>query len=468
MKKQAVVVIHGIGEQVPMATLRTLVSSVLKERKNPDYPKFHNKPDHMSAGYEQRLLRSLRMGRRPTTDFYEFYWAQHMRDSKLTQVYCWIARLALRSPWQVPKALVPAYSALWIGLIMIVCLFLAGFPGAEEGEALLNQGSLNWSLLGSVLLTILQAFFSYFMLGYVADAARYLMPSPDNIEQRNKIRHEGLELLKNLHSSNRYSRIIIVGHSLGSVIGYDLIRLLWEDFRIPQGHGHVVNDKLAAFEDAFKDIFSSANTASTGRKIEDFQQIQYNLWRAMRTPGLDTPWLITDFITIGSPMAHGLMLMAKNKKDFEARVQELEFPTCPPQVTLEGLYYKMNFEFLENDRKIKISRMVPHHGAPFACTRWANLYFKYRFGVFGDLIGGPLRGTFGEGIKDIPVKSTLSAETPKTWKNYAAYLLSLTLCSHTHYWKTFPNNNWIMKINERWFESSKKESLPALQSEMHL
>ena len=464
MKKQAVVVIHGIGEQVPMATLRTLVSSVLEKRQKSDYPKFHNKPDHMSAGYEQRLLRSLRKGRRPTTDFYEFYWAHHMRDSKLTQVYCWIARLALRSPRQVPKALLPAYSALWIGLLAIVCLFLSGFFGAEKGEALFNQTSL----FGAVLLTVLQGGFSYFMLGYVADAARYLMPSADNIEQRNKIRHEGLELLKNLHNADKYARIIIVGHSLGSVIGYDLIRLLWEDFRVPQGRGHIVNEKLAGFEEEFKRIFSSADNASTGRKIEHYQQSQYALWHAMRTPGLDTPWLITDFITLGSPMAHGLMLMAKNKKDFEARVKELEFPTCPPQVTQEGLYYTMNFERIEDGRQVKVARMVPHHGAPFACTRWANLYFQYRFGMFGDLIGGPLRETFGEGIKDIPVKPTLSEDTPKTWKNCVAYLLGLTLASHTCYWKSFPTNNRILKINEAWFKSSKKESLRALKSELHL
>ena len=466
--KQAVVVIHGIGEQVPMATLRNLVSSVLEKKKNPQYPKFHNKPDHMSAGYEQRLLRSLKEGRRPTTDFYEFYWAHHMRDSKLSQVYLWIARLALRWPWDISKALLPAYLALWIGLTAIIYLFATGLMGADYSNSFIEGLLKEKTLYYSFLLAVFQAAYSYFMLGYVADAARYLMPSPDNIEQRNKIRHEGLELLKNLHSSNKYSRIIIVGHSLGSVIGYDLIRLLWEELRIPQGAGPISNDELKHFEEAYGDIFSPENKDTIGTKVQHFQERQYALWRAMRTPGLDTPWLITDFITLGSPMAHGLMLMAKNKDDFKDRVEEFEFPICPPHTNPDGLYYVNDLEILRGNKKIKVSRMIPHHGAPFACTRWANIYFKYKYWVFGDLIGGPLSNSFGEGIKDIQAKPSLSKTEPKNLRSYLSYVLSLTLCSHTCYWKRFPVGNFTKSINEAFFKSVKKESLRALKSEMHL
>ncbi|MFA5699789.1 MAG: hypothetical protein WC913_00740 [Desulfuromonas sp.] len=466
--KQAVVVIHGIGEQVPMATLRNLVSSVLDKRKNPLYPKFHNKPDHMSAGYEQRLLRSLREGRRPTTDFYEFYWAHHMRDSKLSQVYYWIARLVLRFPWHVPKALLPAYSALWIGTIVILSFFVSGLMGADYSDSILSGLLKQKALYISFVLAAFQTVYSYFMLGYVADAARYLMPSPGNIEQRNKIRHEGLELLRKLHGLNKYSRIIIVGHSLGSVIGYDLIRLLWDDFRTPQGTGHVVNKELENFEQKHTDIFSKENKDTPGAKVQRFQERQYALWRELRTPELNTPWLITDFITLGSPMAHGIMLMAKNEADFKERVEEFEFPTCPPNANPDGLYYPKNIEILKDNQKIKVSRMIPHHGAPFACTRWANIYFKYKYWIFGDLIGGKLGNSFGEGIKDIQVKPSLSKKEPKTIRNYLAYVLCITLCSHTCYWRKFPAGRFTNFINDTFFKSAKKESLRALKSEMHL
>ena len=46
-----------------------------------------------------------------------------------------------------------------------------------------------------------------------------------------------------------------------------------------------------------------------------------------------------------------------------------------------------------------------HHGAPFACTRWTNLYFPAALGFFGDLVGGPLSGVFGQGVRDVAVDS---------------------------------------------------------------
>ena len=53
------------------------------------------------------------------------------------------------------------------------------------------------------------------------------------MEARNELRAEGLALLQALHEDGNYNRIIVVGHSLGSVIGFDLLRLAWEDLRWP-------------------------------------------------------------------------------------------------------------------------------------------------------------------------------------------------------------------------------------------
>jgi hypothetical protein len=466
--KQAVVVIHGVGEQIPMETLRNMVSSILDERKNPNYPKFHNKPDHMSSGYEQRMLRSLKEGRRPTTDFFEFYWAHHMRNSKLSQVYMWIARLAFRWPWNIPKALLPAYLLLWGGFLLISYLFITGAMGAAASESFLTGLVTQKPLYASVFVALIQALFSYILLGYVADAARYLTPSPNNIEQRNKIRHEGLELLKNLHESKKYSRIIIVGHSLGSVIGYDLIRLLWEDLRNPQGAGHDDLEELELFDARQKEILSPINDGTVGDKIDAFQKLQYDLFRAMRSPELDTPWLISDFVTLGSPLAHGMLLMAKNKVDFAARINEYEFPINPPLTNHDGLFYEKNIEVEKDGEKVVVSRKVPHHGAPFACTRWANIYFKYKLVLFGDFIGGSVRDIFGQGIKDIETKPSLCDKEEGSIKNYISYLLALTLLSHVNYWKTFPENKFTKFLNGLFFKTARKPSLRALKSEIHL
>jgi hypothetical protein len=44
---------------------------------------------------------------------------------------------------------------------------------------------------------------------------------PDNIAARKQIRERGLALLSELHKKE-YERIIVVGHSLGSIPAYDL------------------------------------------------------------------------------------------------------------------------------------------------------------------------------------------------------------------------------------------------------
>jgi hypothetical protein len=65
-------------------------------------------------------------------------------------------------------------------------------------------------------------------LGYVGDAARYLSPAPANVAVRQAIRSAAIDLLEGLHDDptwRRYHRVILVGHSLGSVIGYASRRL---------------------------------------------------------------------------------------------------------------------------------------------------------------------------------------------------------------------------------------------------
>ena len=60
-------------------------------------------------------------------------------------------------------------------------------------------------------------------LRFVGDAARYLSSSPSNIKMRQEIRSEGVQLLRKLHEQG-YGRIVVVGHSLGSVIAYDILK----------------------------------------------------------------------------------------------------------------------------------------------------------------------------------------------------------------------------------------------------
>lgn len=470
--KQAIVVIHGIGEQRPMATLRSFVNGILPYRRD-KLPKYHSKPDRFNSLLELRLLRSLRRGKKPTTDYFELYWAHHMRDSRLSHVYQWMAKLLLRCPWNAPQGLKSIYFLVWVTVLFTAAMLFWGWISSglpnDQYFALFTQWQGQLSVAGGFF-WLLQVILSYFLLRYVADAARYLTPSPDNIEQRNKIRQEGLALLESLHSSGNYTRIIIVGHSLGSVIGYDLIRLLWDKYREPSNIDSQVMPELESFDRERREIFNS--NMSLGAKIEKYQQKQHRLWRELRRPGYKIPWLITDFITLGSPLAHAELLLSDKGQEFKDRRKEYEFPACPPESSLDLVSYFKNYKIKENGLDKIVGMRIAHHGAPFSCTRWSNLYFPHRWLFWGDIIGGPLSNVLGKGIKDIPVRLSYRAFEDKKPRRAGERVLSMfanTLVSHVCYWKLLPSGGLRRGVRKLFaHKHSRKQAVSALISELKL
>jgi surfactin synthase thioesterase subunit len=131
------------------------------------------------------------------------------------------------------------------------------------------------------------------ILNHVGDAARYLNPSPPNIEMRRRIRAEGVELLRRLHKCELYDRITLVGHSLGSVIAYDIIRNLWPEY-------NTVHARLAETDQkALRDLEGDGKKIAANPKSEladKFRIEQSALWKEQRRQG--NPWLVTDLITM--------------------------------------------------------------------------------------------------------------------------------------------------------------------------
>jgi hypothetical protein len=87
--------------------------------------------------------------------------------------------------------------------------------------------SLNSPWTGVLVLVVLglyAAISAAFLQPYLGDAARYLRASPANVVVRRAIRKEAIETLDRLHTCGLYDRIIIVAHSLGCVISYDMLR----------------------------------------------------------------------------------------------------------------------------------------------------------------------------------------------------------------------------------------------------
>jgi len=378
--RQAVVVIHGIGEQRPLDTLRGFIKAIVGEKQ------FRSKPDAMSRLFELRRLQVPGDRHTPLTDFYEYYWAYHMRDTRAKMVWRWIRSLLLRSPKRIPRQLLPIYALSWLLVIIAVLTVIKnGFQTPTLGS------------LATLACSLVVGYVTAFLYTYVGDAARYLDPHPDNIEQRNKIREEGIALLHALHESKKYSRIIVVGHSLGSVIGYDLLRLYWSSVKPPEPATPSRLYALRGFSEACDEIFGD-ETISKDEQVERYHQLQFKLWQELREKDM-WPWLITDFITMGSPLTHAQLLLARSDEDFDARKADGELVTCPPDPRPANCLYSRRYKTPHGPRNAD----TPTHMVPFACTRWTNLFFPYRRVIFGDIIGGPLGGSFGAGIRDISV-----------------------------------------------------------------
>jgi len=420
-QKQAVVLIHGIGEQKPMTTLRSFVKAVLRKPR-PGHDAFWSKPDPISDLFELRRLQSRD---KPTTHFYEFYWAHHIEGTTWSQLFTWLRTLLLRAPHNVPASA----RELWV--ISWSMILILGFSLWQAlRDALASGVSLeSYWLMFSIALSVGSVLIQRFVLRSLGDAARYLSPTPENVALRQRIRSDGIKLLRQLHAKKKpYDRIIVVGHSLGSVIGYDLITWFW----LEHNRTYDVTPRQDALATLLEDgqqpqpfvrrgIHAAGvalNEAPSPASRSAFMDAQILGWQEQRSLG--NPWRITDFITIGSPLTHASLLMASSEADFIERKRQREIPMCPPVSDTKGYAFSSD-EVIALPRGKKFTPVVLHHAAPFAVTCWTNLYFPTKLGFFGDIIGGPLQREFGQGVLDVPV----------TWDSW----MSHTPISHTAYWK---------------------------------
>lgn len=430
--RQAIVLIHGIGEQQPGEMLRGFLDSgVLGNEIGTD---IWIKPDRMSDLFDLRRATIPGSDKRPITEVYECYWAHIIRDTTPDQLYSWISRLLLRK--DIPQALKFIWACTWFvilaGLTSVIILVLA----REEAK---------WAYL-PVLLAGMTFISKYLVdsigINILGDAARYLQPKPSNIAHRQSIRMAGVNLIEKLHQTGRFDRIIVVGHSLGSVIAYDLIVHSW--LRLHRRHMKPENIGFKAFLNL---VGSIGNKTLSG---SDAQELQAQAWRQLR---LNTqPWLITDLITLGSPLTYADFLIEDSRNAFTKAVQDRIIPVAPPicEITAKGtatlLIPSSSMEGSSiNTAKSNLS--VLHHAAPFAVTRWTNLYFQANWnGLKGDLIGGPLASLFGCWVNDVSL--------PPIGGRF----------NHTSYWLKHPNSKHLQALSESLQIDAKKNLISLLKS----
>jgi hypothetical protein len=323
-------------------------------------------------------------------------------------------------------------AALVVAYALSFCLYAIFLLSALRGHYTLGEAmgvaikkgwfpwslNENWSQVAACLfIGVYLALNRFFLASFIGDAARYFRNSPDNVAVRREIRQQAVNTLEMLHNCGKYDRIIIVAHSLGTVIAYDMLRAYFGRIckQIPFDPRWFGADGHRADK--------SARPSLDGRTIiAKIAAVCAASVRPSKNEAAPKPWLVTDFVTLGSPLTHALYLMCNGrseeelKQNFRRRVSEREFPVCPPMRD-DG-----DDSFTFSDARTGRQRF--HHGALFALTRWTNLFFPMSQLLWGDAVGGPLMGAdlFGDGVRDVKVATRRDGKT--------------ALFAHTDYWKT--------------------------------
>ena len=416
--RQAVVVVHGIGEQRASSSLRAFVRAVFPETRN---TRRFLKPDYVSplVGAASVTVPGRWTIDRPTTDIYELYWAHLLRDTTAGQVYGWAARLVLLTPRaNISRGLRPHVYVVRALLLLLVLAAVGGVvasalgrgPGASvtalsAGAALVLAAvpGVVWKvarMIGSPLQDLVIA-------NVLGDAARYLDPGPANVAVRQNIRETGLHLIDGLHESGRYGRVIVYGHSLGSVIAYDILAHSWT--RRSRDHAHHDTLPTPALR-AVEDLLNPRLPGAPPPDVDVVRAHQRAAWQESRVNGFS--WLVSDLVTAGSPLTHARWLLNPDKStSFDDQVADRALPTCPPTTTRTAgpvpgsrrRVFTYTHAYHLPDEPYARSVLVPDHGAPFALVRWTNLYFPHTGVMRGDPVGGPVSDAFGSWVRDQPL-----------------------------------------------------------------
>ena len=437
INRQAIVIIHGIGEQRPLGTLKSFVRSFRGAST------FYSKPERMTSSFEARRIKLRRLDDGTDwieTDFYEYYWAHLMFGERWRHLLRWartrIGRLFFTADEPTPPPFgerqsgnveFPPHPQLQSLRRRLIAVAIGITTVALVSVALFGIAAIFVTLLVVLALVVAGQWMSESSaLSVIGDVSRYLDVSPVNIGKRHDILQGGIDLLSALHAERSdldaslsvtpptsiatppppyvYDRIVVVGHSLGSVIGYEIIKHYWAR----------VNRYLAFDEHSIPESVTEleAAAAASEKDTDAFQDRQFAVWCDLgrsqdmkpQPPGVQAAprWLITDFVTMGSPLTYAPVLMAECAKDFNERAVLRELPLCPPNRSVRdrpnGFAVHLRFEAAVNDND---PTLILHHAAPFAATRWTNFFFR------DDPIGGPLANVFGYGVKDVAVDPRL-------------------------------------------------------------
>jgi hypothetical protein len=132
--------------------------------------------------------------------------------------------------------------------------------------------------------------------------------------------------------------------------------------------------------------------------------------------------VISDFVTLGSPIAHSAFLTHDDGDAVEMALAERMLSASPPRPDDPN-----NSMFYASDEPDP----WPHHAAVFSAVRWTNIFDHAGFPVFGDVVSGEIdKGQFGPGVRNEKVEIR-RGKLPLWSRRF----------THTEYWR-LTNGSW--------------------------
>ena len=266
----AIMVIHGIGEQVPFETLDMFTRGILaslndraKSQGTKTYNLTHRQRTCTVPGTSETWLEnciSLEAGNSPRIDIYEYYWAHEMtRQVIVKDIVKWmkdISSYARKYYGENPKK---DFEKKWKEEPRLKNLFepsgqfhKSGYlrmmgPGVRLlllGLTILESSALrSWPLIQWVF-NLLMAKAKKVFIDYIGDVVAYT--ATDRKAHLFKVRQSILRnsrlMLESILKNNEYGSVIVASHSLGTVVGYDTLNRI---HKLPKTENYF--DKIKGF-----------------------------------------------------------------------------------------------------------------------------------------------------------------------------------------------------------------------------
>src|SRR5450432_3085082 len=124
-RRTAVLVVHGMGSQRALDTVRGVVKAVWLDKDGPPgegdkrywlHPEKKNDDVDLSVITTNDVPGTID---RRSVDFHELYWAHLMSETRAVAVLLWLFQLARKGP-----RLKPGMRALWWGITIFLCMLV--------------------------------------------------------------------------------------------------------------------------------------------------------------------------------------------------------------------------------------------------------------------------------------------------------------------------------------------------------